>query len=169
MGADPSGGKNNISELLNSNDGGITLMVGVLLTPPPAEIAPDKLPTFSIEDSQLRELRAEKDFPPGPQSHPEWEPAAPLGGRQQWEIVRDNWKRPAWGTGEEGQAGFVSKWAEVFKWGEDMSQFAAIPKRLEEGFMDLYVAAPLVTEIYDSGYWFDRHDCCYSGSMVQEE
>lgn len=141
---DPTGGNNNISELLNSKDSGVPLMMGVLLTTPPPTMAPDKLPTYNIEDAQLQELRAEKNFPLPTQSHPEWEPSAPQEGPAQWKAVHDKWANPAWGTGLDGQAGFVGKWAEVFGWDKAMSQLAAIPKRLNERFEDLYVAAPMM-------------------------
>lgn len=109
-------------------------------------MAPDKLPTFNIEDAELQEFVAEKKFPPPTPSHPEWKPEAPHEGAAQWKAVHDNWTNPAWGTGDEGQAGFVGKWAEVFGWDKAMSQLAAIPKRLEKGFENLYVAAPLMTK-----------------------
>ena len=122
------------------------MAMGLLLTAPPPTMSPDKLPASNLGDAELEELRAKRHFPPGQQSHPEWEPVAPLEGKEQWDVVHDNWQEPAWGMGEDGSKGFVSKWAEVFKWDMPaMSQLAAIPTRLEKGFMDPYVAAPLVT------------------------
>ncbi|MCJ1345798.1 hypothetical protein MMC31_004007, partial [Peltigera leucophlebia] len=92
---DPSiGGKNHVPELLNSQSGGVPLMMGVLLTAPPPIMAPDKLPTFNIEDADLQELPAEKTFPNSTPSHPEWEPDNPQSGAAQWKAVHDNWMNP---------------------------------------------------------------------------
>lgn len=44
---DLSNGDNHIGSLLNAN-GGVPLMMGILLTAPPATIAPDKLKTFNM-------------------------------------------------------------------------------------------------------------------------
>lgn len=121
-------------------------MMGVLLTAPPPYMAPDKLPTFNIEDADLQELRAEKIFPNSAPSHTEWEPEDPQTGVAQWKAVQDSWTNPSWGIGSEGQMGFVGKWAEAFGWDNAMSQLAAIPMRLQEMFEELYVAAPLMTK-----------------------
>lgn len=143
---DPSGGNNHITSLLDSQDGGVPLMMGVLLSAPPSIMAPDKLAVFKIEDADLRELSAKKNFPSPTPSHPEWEPDAPLVGAAQWEAVHDNWVNPVWKTGDEGQAGFVKKWVEVCGWDKAMSLLAKIPERVEARFEELYVAAPLLTK-----------------------
>lgn len=143
---DPSISGNNVPELLNSKKGGIPLMMGVRLTAPPPYMAPDKLPTFNIEDADLEELRAEKSFPNPTLSHTEWEPDDPQTGVAQWKAAHDSWTNPAWGIGPEGQVGFVRKCAEALGWDNTMSQFAAFPVRLQEKFEELYVAAPLMTK-----------------------
>lgn len=121
-------------------------MMGVLLTAPPPHIAPDKLPTFNIEDADLQELRAEKSLPNPTQSHTDWEPDDPQAGVAQWKAVQASWMNPAWGIGSEGQMGFVGKWADALGWDNAMSQLAAFPVRLQERFEELYVAAPLMTK-----------------------
>jgi hypothetical protein len=118
-------------------------MMGVLLTAPPPKMAPDKLPKFNIEDAYKVEL-TEKPFPPPNSSHIEWEPEEPQAGAAQWKAVHDNWKDPAWGLA--GQAGFVKEWSKASGWDEDLSSWAAMPKRLEKKFGELYVASPLTTK-----------------------
>lgn len=121
-------------------------MMGVLLTAPPPNMAPDKLPTFNIEDADLQEIPAEKNFPNPNLSHTEWEPDDPQSGVAQWKAVQDSWTNPTWGIGSEGQMGFVGKWAEVFGWDTAMSKLAAFPWGLQERFEELYVVAPLMTK-----------------------
>jgi len=145
---DPSNGDNHISSLLNNANGGVPLMMGILLTAPPATIAPDKLKTFNIEDAELQELTAKKTFPIPESSYAELEPDAPAADeKQQWDNVKGKWESPDWGTGDDGQAGFVDIWAREFGWDVGvLKAMAAIPKRLDNMFETYYVAAPLMTK-----------------------
>lgn len=122
-------------------------MMGVLFTAPPPTMAPDKLPTFNITDADLQELIAENAFPAPQPSHGEWEPDAPAEEEEQWEDVREKWETPEWGTGDDGQAGFVGSWAKAFGWDVAvLKMLAGIPKRLDAAFGEVYVAAPLLTK-----------------------
>jgi hypothetical protein len=121
-------------------------MMGVLLTAPPPKMSKDKIKAFNIEDTDLQELDAKKNFPKPVASDSDWEPVTPLKGLLQWKAVLDKWSQPLWGTGEGGQAGFVKAWATAFGWDETLEKVAAIPTRLDKKFIDLYVAAPLMTK-----------------------
>ncbi|KAA8647060.1 hypothetical protein EYZ11_008797 [Aspergillus tanneri] len=143
---DPSGGNNHISALLNGNNATTPLMMGLQLTAPPPTLSPDKLPQFNIEQADLQRIPAEKPFPPCVPSHPEWEPDT-AHGTSQWTEVRDHWATPDWSTGEDGQKGFVETWAKTFRWdSEFLSTLAPMPQTLKKDFLNLYVAAPLMTK-----------------------
>lgn len=63
----------------------------------------DPYPVFDILDAELQELTATKPFPQPEHSKQDWDSAAPLEGKEQWEIVRQKWAAPDWdGEGGEG-------------------------------------------------------------------
>ncbi|KAL7931801.1 hypothetical protein V8C35DRAFT_329162 [Trichoderma chlorosporum] len=155
---DPSGGKNNINDLLKGDDSSVTLMMGVKLTAPKAQIAPDPFPAFDVADASLQRLWATKPFPTIANANTAWEPVEPFKKKdedekevedfeKQYAAVLDNWSNPSWGTEDDGQKGFVGILAESFKWDKPdaLKSIAGIPERLKKGFMNMYVAAPLLT------------------------
>ncbi|RWA09800.1 hypothetical protein EKO27_g5282 [Xylaria grammica] len=154
--SDPVRSGNNIDSLLSKAQGGITLMMGVSLTAPPPQMSDDRLQIFDILDADLQSLISEKPFPEPPPPHPYWDPVAPLPGAQQWADVRSTWEKPDWDTNEVSGSGqkqaepgvqtqFVTGWAESFGWDVALAQLAKIPKKLDDLFDELYVAAPLLT------------------------
>lgn len=116
------------------------------MTVPKPLMSADKFPVFNIASNDLEKLEATKNFPGNDLSHPEWEPDEPLGDGKQWDAVHETWKNPALGTGSNGQAGFVSRWAEAFNWDKSMSGLAALPKRMDKRFNSLFAAAPMITK-----------------------
>ncbi|KAK4142996.1 uncharacterized protein C8A04DRAFT_12761 [Dichotomopilus funicola] len=101
---DPKQSGNNITTLLNPNDGGIPLMMGVLLTGPPPTMSEDKLQTFIILDADRVDLDAKKLFPAVTLASGDWvgivdPPDA--GTPKQWEDVRKAWETPAWDQAAE--------------------------------------------------------------------
>ncbi|KAM0457120.1 hypothetical protein ACHAPV_006759 [Trichoderma viride] len=155
---DPSGGKNNINDLLNGDDSSIPLMMGVKLTAPKAQMAPDPFPAFDVADASLERLWAVKPFPTIANANPAWAPVEPFKKKddegkevedfeKQYAAVLDSWSNPSWGTEDNGQKDFVGILAESFKWDKPdaLKSIAGIPERLKKGFMKMYVAAPLLT------------------------
>ncbi|KAF7559939.1 hypothetical protein G7046_g4213 [Stylonectria norvegica] len=153
---DPSGGSNNIDELLDNDHGGVQLMTGVLMMAPPAVMSKDHLPKFNIEDAELVELDAKRFFPKPKPSNPDFEPDMPDTGPAQWKAVHDKWMTPRWnseksddaqgGENEDVQTAFVSKWAEVFNWDSALSGLAKMPTNFSKRFNSIYIAAPLMTK-----------------------
>ncbi|KAH6867557.1 hypothetical protein B0T10DRAFT_597168 [Thelonectria olida] len=154
--SDPSNGDNNIGDLLNGDDGGVQLMMGVLLHAPPPIMSQDTLKVFSILDADLRELPAIKPFPDEEWSNENWGPdTTPDQDKDaaQWDKVRQKWETPEWNEDDEHekesqdvQTTFVQTWAEVFQWDSTLSSLAKIPKFLDQRFNDLYMTAPLMTK-----------------------
>lgn len=164
--SDPSKSGNNISELLDTSDGGIRLMMGVLLTGPPPFMSEDKLPTFNVLDANLEDLDAVRKFPVPVPASEEWVGAQPEEGKAQWDEVHKMWETPKWdsdtaaalgGKDEEEkeereeekdgvQTSFVATWAAAFGWDAALSKIAKMPPLLEKRFDQLYVAAPLLTK-----------------------
>lgn len=155
---DPSGGKNNITDLLKGDDSSVTLMMGVKLTAPKAQMAPDPFPAFDVADASLERLKSVKPFPTIANANTAWEPVEPFKKKdendkevedfeKQYAAVLDSWSNPSWGTEDDGQKGFVGLLAESFKWDkpDSLKSTAGIPERLKKGFMKMYVAAPLLT------------------------
>ncbi len=146
---DPSGGNNNIPSLLDGDDRGMSLMMGVLLTAPPPVMAPDKLPVFKIASADLQNLPAKKPFPPSKPAHGEWEPAPLLEGDQQWKTVRAKWREPD-PNDRDVQTQFVKTWVNALGWAPEkkaqLPQQAKMPARVYEQFNVLYVQAPLLTK-----------------------
>ncbi|KAL6690779.1 hypothetical protein J3F84DRAFT_404137 [Trichoderma pleuroticola] len=155
---DPSGGKNNITDLLKGDDSSVTLIMGVQLTAPKAQMAPDPFPAFDVADASLERLKAVKPFPAVANANTAWEPVEPFKKKdeddeevedfeKQYAAVLDSWSNPSWGSEDDGQKGFVGILAESFKWDkpDSLKSTAGIPERLKKGFMKMYVAAPLLT------------------------
>jgi hypothetical protein len=109
----------------------------------------DPYPPFKVADADLQSLTAEKPFPPWSETSGVWAPRKPYTGNEiakQYEAVEKTWANPGWGTGDDGQSGFVKMWATAFGWDSGlMSSVAAIPKRLSKQFNNLYIAAPMLT------------------------
>ncbi|KAK6948489.1 hypothetical protein Daesc_010256 [Daldinia eschscholtzii] len=148
---DPRTSGNNIRDLLNNDQGAVTLMSGVLITAPKPTMAPDPFPAYLVADADLQRLFSEKPFPTIATASDAWAPGKPATGAQvgdQYTAVHDAWSSPSLGTGDDGQKGFVGALASSLKWGiaEEMKSIAGIPERLKKSFMNLYVAAPLLTK-----------------------
>jgi hypothetical protein len=60
---DPKQSGNYIGEPLNTSDGGVPLMMGVLLAAPPPFMSEDKLQTFKILDADRQNIEADLPFP----------------------------------------------------------------------------------------------------------
>lgn len=166
---DPSKSGNNIHELLDTSDGGVNLMMGVLLMAPPPFMSEDKLPAFNILDASLEDLDAEKKFPVPVSASKQWVGAEPQEGKPQWEEVHKLWATPDWdndhsATSEEDeeekdvegevreekvsvQTKFVAMWAAAFGWDGMLAKVAKVPSLLDKRFDQLYVAAPLLTQV----------------------
>lgn len=149
-------------------------MAGVLITAPKPTMAPDPFPAYDVADADLVELDAEKAFPTLADADAAWAPAKPLTGngnssgngsgnsngngggvQNQYDAVRSTWSDPPLGSDEEGRQGFVVALATAFKWDladgmtrivDEFKSMAGMPERLKSGFMDLYVAAPLLSK-----------------------
>ena len=119
-------------------------MAGVRLTAPPPHVSDDPYPVFNILDAELQELTAKKPFPEPEDSSEDWDPVEPLEGEEQWKIVRKKWAAPDWGE-EKVQEEFVGGWAAALGWDVGLSQWAKMPKWVNDQFDKLYVAAPLIT------------------------
>lgn len=148
--SDPRGGKNNIKDLLNGKGGSLPLMMGVQITAPKAQMSPDPFPAFIVADADLQRLLSEKPFPNIENANPTWAPAEPFTEddvKKQYDEVYQDWVKPGWGTGDDGQKGFVGILAESLNWDavESLKGIAGIPSRLSKTFMNSYVAAPLLT------------------------
>ncbi|KAH6844551.1 hypothetical protein B0I37DRAFT_377763 [Chaetomium sp. MPI-CAGE-AT-0009] len=95
---DPSQEGNNIASLLDTKDGGVSLMMGVLLYAPPPTMSEDKQQTFKILDANLKDIYANDPFPvPGP-ADDQWVGAPPLAHEAQWNEVHNAWAKPDWDT-----------------------------------------------------------------------
>ncbi|KAK6860469.1 hypothetical protein PG995_004105 [Apiospora arundinis] len=149
---DPHGsGKKDVKDLLKGDPGGLPLMMGVQITAPKAHMSADPFPAFDVDDANIQRLRATRPFPTIAQADDRWAPGVPFMDKevkQQFDAVYDGWTKPAMGTGDGGQRGFVGVLAQSLKWDNvaGLKAMAGIPERLAKGFMDLYVAAPLLTK-----------------------
>ncbi|KND88092.1 hypothetical protein TOPH_07323 [Tolypocladium ophioglossoides CBS 100239] len=148
---DPRTSGNNISDLLNTDKGAVTLLAGVQITAPKPTMAPDPFPSYKVADADLQRLLSERPFPTIATADEAWTPAQPYTGddvKKQYEAVYDAWTNPSLGTGDQGQPGFVGVLANSLKWAVagEMKSVAGIPERLKKGFTNLYVAAPLLTK-----------------------
>ncbi|KAI1660150.1 hypothetical protein F4813DRAFT_351129 [Daldinia decipiens] len=148
---DPRISGNNIRDLLNNDKGAVTLMSGVLITAPKPTMAPDPFPAYQVADADLQSLFSENPFPKIVDADEAWAPDKPSTGEQvedQYTAVHEAWSNPALGSDDDGQKGFVGALADSLKWNitDEMKSIAGIPERLKKGFMNLYVAAPLLTK-----------------------
>ncbi|RYP91655.1 hypothetical protein DL770_002221 [Monosporascus sp. CRB-9-2] len=147
---DPGISGNHIGDLLNTDEGAVTLMAGVLITAPKATMAPDPFPPYEVADADLQRLLSERPFPTLATADDAWAPLPYADGevKNQYDDVYDAWTNPLLGTGDQGQQGFVGVLANSLKWAtaSDMKSITGIPERLKNGFMNLYVAAPLLTK-----------------------
>ncbi|KAF9768837.1 hypothetical protein IL306_013797 [Fusarium sp. DS 682] len=157
-GSDPVHSGNNIDSLLRSNDGGITLMMGVSLIAPPPHMSQDKLQTFKILDANLERIISKKGFPDERKALRYWDPVEPLKDdsipddspgkyEKQFEEVHKKWENPDWNErpGVDVQTDLVSRWAKAFNWDEPLSKIAKIPDLVNKRFTNLYLEAPLLT------------------------
>ncbi|KAI0409855.1 hypothetical protein F4802DRAFT_592738 [Xylaria palmicola] len=148
--ADPRKSGNNIPDLLNSNQGAVTLMAGVQITAPKPTMAPDPFPAYEVADADLQTLHSERPFPDVVDADEAWAPGqwpAEDQVEDQYDAVLQAWSEPPLGEGEGGRQGFVGILAKTFNWAiaDEMKGIAGMPERLKNGFKDLYVAAPLLT------------------------
>ncbi|KAI0536511.1 hypothetical protein GGR58DRAFT_528184 [Xylaria digitata] len=148
---DPGKNGNNIRDLLNSDQGAVTLMSGVQITAPKPTMSLDPFPAYEVADADLQRLLSERSFPAIIEADDAWGPDQQHADgdiQEQYDAVVNAWSNPPLGEGDEGRQGFVGYLAEAFKWAvvDEMKSIAGIPERLRNGFMDLYVAAPLLTK-----------------------
>ncbi|PHH93130.1 hypothetical protein CDD83_510 [Cordyceps sp. RAO-2017] len=145
-GTDPRSSGNNINDLLKSDDGSLPLMMGVQITAPKPTISPDPFPAFKVADADLQSLIAERLFPQSVDTDAAWAPTESNADvKKQYQDALDGWTNPA--AGADMQKGFVGALADCLKWDnvKALQSIAGIPERLKNGFMDSYVAAPLLT------------------------
>ncbi|KAF5621321.1 uncharacterized protein FTJAE_11350 [Fusarium tjaetaba] len=143
---DPRQSGNNVGDLLNTNNGSPSLMTGVRVTAPKPTMSPDPFPPYKVADADLQELTAERSFPGMVTAEDAWAPVKPNDDiKQRYEDVHDAWVSPA--LEEKSQQDFVGALAQSLGWGDvsQLKSIAAIPERLKRGFMNMYVASPLLT------------------------
>lgn len=142
---DPRQSGNNVSDLLNANDGSLDLMAGVRVTAPKPTMSPDPFPAYKVADADLQELTAERPFPAMVTAEDAWAPVKPNDDvSKRYEDVHEAWANPV--LEEKGQQRFVSALAQSLRFSESgLESIAGIPDRLKKGFMNMYVASPLLT------------------------
>ncbi|RKK25000.1 hypothetical protein BFJ66_g15705 [Fusarium oxysporum f. sp. cepae] len=143
---DPRQSGNNVDDLLNTNDGSPPLMTGVRVTAPRPTMSPDPFPAYKVADADLQELTAERKLPVMVTAENAWEPVKPNDVvKQRYEDIHEAWVNPS--LKEEGQQSFVGALAEGLGWSDvgQLKSLAGIPERLKRGFMNMYVASPLLT------------------------
>lgn len=119
-------------------------MTGVHLKPPPPTISPDPFPRFLLAEHDRCNLDAKQKWPQNIKCHTQWEPAQQQD--EQWSIVQTTWKTPHLKTTGNDRKEFVSKWADLFSWDESLVELSALPERMTDRFLDLFVAAPRLSE-----------------------
>lgn len=157
---------NDPSDPLAAKDSGIPLMMGVRYTVPIADMSPDKLPILRIEEADIVTIIAERPFPnTATQAFDGWNPIPPKKDERsgkvvvdssEWEKVRKCWAREVDGDDKdkskrkkalEDQKTFVGGWAAALGWTEEkLDEIAAIPRRVNMRFSDMYVAVPVLTK-----------------------
>ena len=115
--------------------------MGARLYAPPPVLSKDKLPKFKIEKAGIENHNAILFIPPAPERS-DWKPDA-QDEKARWESVPKAWQAPSWGTGNDGQAGFLEGWKKAFGWDKVLS--ASAPKNLMKRFDNIYMAPPLMT------------------------
>ncbi|KAG5765007.1 hypothetical protein H9Q72_006941 [Fusarium xylarioides] len=143
---DPRQSGNNVGDLLNASGDSPSLMTGVRVTAPKPTMSPDPFPAYKVADADLQELTAERNFPGMVTAEDAWAPVKPNDDvKQRYEDIHHGWVSPA--LEEKGQQDFVSALAQGLGWGDvsQLKSIAGIPERLKKGFMNMYVASPLLT------------------------
>ncbi|KAF4472326.1 hypothetical protein FALBO_770 [Fusarium albosuccineum] len=143
---DPRQSGNNVGDLLNTNDGSPPPMTGVRVTAPKPTMSPDPFPAYKVADADLQELTAKRPFPVIITAEDAWAPVKPNDVvEKRYEDVHDAWANPV--LEEKGQQEFVAALAQSLGWSDvsGLQSIARIPDRLKRGFMDMYVAPPLLT------------------------
>lgn len=121
-------------------------MTGVRVIAPKPTVSPDPFPAYKVADADLQELTAEKYLPTMMTVDSAWAPVKPNEDvKKRYEDVHQAWMNPV--VGESGQQGFVGTLAQSLGWGDvsGLKNIAGIPDRLKKGFMNMYVASPLLT------------------------
>ncbi|KAF5590580.1 uncharacterized protein FSUBG_10796 [Fusarium subglutinans] len=145
-GTDPRQSGNNVGDLLNTNNGSPSLMTGVRVTAPKPTMSPDPFPAYKVADADLQELTAERNLPGMVTAEDAWAPVKPNDDvKQRYEVIHDAWVSPV--LEEKGQQDFVGVLAQSLGWNDvsGLKSVAGIPERLKKGFMNMYVASPLMT------------------------
>ncbi|KNB01346.1 hypothetical protein FOXG_04614 [Fusarium oxysporum f. sp. lycopersici 4287] len=118
----------------------------VRVTAPRPTMSPDPFPAYKVADADLQELTAERKLPVMVTAENAWEPVKPNDVvKQRYEDIHEAWVNPS--LKEEGQQSFVGALAEGLGWSDvgQLKSLAGIPGRLKRGFMNMYVASPLLT------------------------
>lgn len=121
-------------------------MTGVRVIAPKPTMSPDPFPAYKVADADLQELTAERSLPAMATVDAFWAPVKPNEDVQKrYEDVHQAWMNPA--LGEKDQQSFVGTLAQGLGWGDvsGLKSVAGIPDRLKKGFMNTYVASPLLT------------------------
>lgn len=121
-------------------------MAGVQVTAPKPTMSPDPFPAYKVADADLQELIAERPFPTIVTADDAWAPAKPDSEVEtHYKAVHNAWSNPV--QGDQVQKGFVGSLAKSLGWNDasGLRSIAGIPDRLKKGFMNMYVASPLMT------------------------
>ena len=121
-------------------------MAGVRVIAPKPTMSPDPFPAYKVADADLQELTAERPLPAITTVDAAWAPVKPSDNVQKrYEDVHQAWMNPV--VGESDQKDFVGTLAQSLSWGDvsGLKSVAGIPDRLKKGFMNMYVASPLLT------------------------
>ncbi|KAM0229925.1 hypothetical protein ACHAPO_009647 [Fusarium lateritium] len=142
---DPRRSGNNVGDLLNTNDNSAPLMTGVRVIAPKPTMSPDPFPAYDVAGADIVEITADRRLPGIITVDEAWAPVKPIDDvEKRYEGIHQAWMSPV--LGESGQKSFVDSLAQSFGWGDKgLQDIAKIPDRLKEGFMNMYVASPLLT------------------------
>ena len=118
-------------------------MVGVQLTAPAPEFAPDEIPPFDIKVA-LTDLVGKYTQGQLANADNRWLPDQPQTGAQQWIDVRKDWLE-----GSVAAQSAADEWIKVLGWGgKGIKLNAAAPHLLlrdEETFETYYLSAPMIS------------------------
>jgi hypothetical protein len=123
----------------------IPLMMGINVSSPKPQLAPDKIPKFNFVDAMKMDVNVEgrhprfpnyldrigEDFVPAPSTH----------GPDQWTKVKKAWE--ASDSVKNSQV-VLTAWCDAYKWEKDIKIVALPPKRTLKKFSTVYMAAPLM-------------------------
>ncbi|KAJ4007417.1 hypothetical protein NW752_007603 [Fusarium irregulare] len=121
------------------------LMTGVRVIAPKPTMSPDPFPAYKVADADLQELSAERPLPAMTTVDTAWAPVKPNEDvKKRYEDIHQAWVNPV--VGEKDQQSFVGTLAQSLSWGDvsGLKRIAGIPDRLKKGFMNMYVASPLL-------------------------